>query len=71
MKNLGNFPIHIRQDQKWKTPNQNSTENVSSEVNETLANDDDITKIADLDFSVINKDDIKNKIKQVSGASIF
>ena len=40
-------------------------------MNETLANDDDITKIADLDFSVINKDDIKNKIKQVSGASIF
>ena len=49
LKNLGNFPIHIRQAQKWSTSKEDLPENP------------DISTLSNLELAVINKDDLKIK----------
>eukprot|EP00092_Neocalanus_flemingeri_P096366 GFUD01122671.1.p1 GENE.GFUD01122671.1~~GFUD01122671.1.p1 ORF type:complete len:151 (-),score=38.28 GFUD01122671.1:33-485(-) len=62
LKNLGNFPIHIRQAQKWTTPKHDCLEDVT-QLSEVPSKNADNTKIGDVDFPVINKEDLKIKIK--------
>ena len=56
LKNLGNFPIHLRQAQKWSTPKQDTADD-----REVFPEKFGSVCDSNLDLAVISKDDLERK----------
>ena len=65
LRNLGNFPIHIRQAQNWSLSTHNSSQEEEKAAPKLFDTCPVNTDLPDVNFSVINQEDQNKEIKLV------